>query len=89
MQAPAAWQMTVYADSITAAQRIKLDRKPEVGNMEEAALLQEFKDRGHSWKGYGEKGSWNGTKDTVDAWEDPAFRARVKKNVRALVSFSG
>ena len=36
MQAPAAWQMTVYADSITAAQRIKLDRKPEDGNMEDA-----------------------------------------------------
>ena len=75
--------MTVYADSITAAQRIKLDRKPEDGNMEEAAFLQELKERGYSWKGYGDKGSWNGTKDTVDAWEDPAFRARVKKNVRA------
>ena len=38
--------MTVYADSITAAQRIKLDRKPEDGNMEEAAFLQELKERG-------------------------------------------
>jgi hypothetical protein len=76
--------MTVSADSITAAQRIKLDRKPEDGNMEEAALLQELKDRGYSWKGYGEKGSWNGSKETVDIWKDSAFRARVKKNVTGL-----
>ena len=79
--------MTVYADSITAAQRIKLDRPPQNDNMEEAAMLQELKDRGYAWKGYGDKGSWNGSKETVEAWEDSAFRARIKKNVIGLSFF--
>ena len=83
VQAPP-WQMTVVADSITAAQRIKLDRKPEDGNMEEMAFLQELKERGYTWKGYGDKGCWNGTKDSVEMWMEPVFRARVKKNVTGL-----
>ena len=55
--------------------------------MEEAAMLQELKDRGYAWKGYGDKGSWNGSKETVEAWEDSAFRARIKKNVIGLSFF--
>ena len=74
--------MTVFGDSITAAQRIKLDHPPIT--QEEQALVQELKDRGYSWKGYGDKGSWNGAKQTVDMWTDPIFRARVKKNVVGL-----
>ena len=74
--------MTVFGDSITAAQRIKLDHPPVT--QEEQALVQELKDRGYSWKGYGDKGSWNGAKQTVDMWTDPIFRARVKKNVVGL-----
>jgi hypothetical protein len=74
--------MTVFGDSITAAQRIKLDHPP--ADNEEQALVQDLKDRGYSWKGYGEKGSWFGDKDTVDMWLDPIFRARVKKNVVGL-----
>ena len=78
------WQMTVVADSVTAAQRLRLDRKPIDGNMEEMAFLQELKDRGYVWKGYGDKGSWNGSKDSVEMWMDSAFRGRVKKNVTGL-----
>ena len=76
--------MTVSADSITAAQRIKFDRKPQEGNTEEEALLQELKSRGYSWKGYAEKGSWNGSKESVTMWTESLFRARVKKNVTGL-----
>ena len=83
VQAPT-WQMTVVADSITAAQRIKLDRKPADDNMDEAAMLTDLKDRGYSWKGYGEKGAWHGSKETVEIWNDSTFRARVKKNVTGL-----
>jgi hypothetical protein len=86
VQAPTL-QMTVSADSITAAQRIRFDRPPDKANVEEAAMLQELKDRGYSWKGYAENGAWHGGKDTVNAWDDSTFRARVKKNVSGLSFF--
>ena len=74
--------MTVYADSITADQRIKLDHPPDT--QEEQALVQALKDYGYGWKGYGDKGAWHGKKDTVEMWTESTFRARIKKNVVGL-----
>ena len=75
--------MTVWSCNITAAQRIRFDRKPTT-DKSETDMIDELKQRGFRWNGYGDNGKWLGPKELVIVWEDKAFRQRVKSVVAGL-----
>ena len=78
--------MTVWACNITAAQRIRFDRKP-TADKSETDMIDDLKQRGFRWNGYGDNGKWVGPKELVIVWEDKASRQRVKSVVSGLSFF--
>ena len=74
--------MTVAADCITGNIKIRFDRKP-VATFD-WDLLNAMKAYGFKWEGYGDSGKWQAGKEAVAAFEDKAFRARIKLAVVAL-----
>ena len=78
--------MTVWACNITSAQRIRFDRKP-TADKSETDMIEELKNRGFRWNGYGDTGKWSGPKELVEIWQDKAFRQRVKSVVAGLSFF--
>ena len=69
--------MTVSADHITADLKVRFDRKPQA--KEEWDLINDMKTKyNFKWTGYAETGSWGTDKLAVVAFEDKAFRARIK-----------
>lgn len=75
--------MTVTSDDVTAAIRIKFNRKPQCSAEEQ--LLDDMKGLGFKWIGYAEKGRWqHPDKEAVVCFQDKSFCARIKKVVKNI-----
>ena len=74
--------MTVAVDNISGDITIKMDKKPETASGEQ--LLEAIKSWNFAWKGYGDKGRWQGKNACVEAFNDRSFKARIKSNCKGI-----
>ena len=78
--------MTASSDHITADIFVRFDRKPE--QTEEMALINHMKGSyGFKWTGFSETGKWQTDKHAVIAFENKAFKARIKAACSGLSFF--
>ena len=68
--------MTNNTDAVTGDIKIRFDQKPT--DQTHWDLIADLKKYGCKWTGFGDDGKWVAPAHAVMAFEDKAFRARVK-----------
>ena len=68
--------ITISSDPVDCKQRVRFNRAPV--SADEMAMIEALKALGYTWSGYSDTGKWQGSKDTVDMWNDVVWRRRVK-----------